>query len=126
MGGSSLGKKWPAPACVVTAQRSVWRPLCNHGNVNKTVEGDAINWGLGDRRNPAGSQPSAFPARLQEPSRWRCCLSAGLVNSEFLPEPPCPPEMLSMDLFIEFNATEEHSMKKIFPFSLNVSWLSHF
>lgn len=48
------------------------------------------------------------------------------MPKELLPEPPCPPEMLSMDLFIEFNATEERSMKKIFPFSLSVSWLSHF
>lgn len=69
MGGSSLGKKWPAPACVVKAQRSVWWPLRNHGDVNKTVEGDAINWGLRDRR--ACMEPSAFPARLHEPSRWR-------------------------------------------------------
>lgn len=62
----------------------------------------------------------------KRPSRWRCCPSAGLViresmRKELLPEPPSPQEMLSIDLFIEFNATEERSMKKIFSFSLNVS-----
>jgi hypothetical protein len=89
--------------------------------------------GYTEKRNPVSKKKKKKREREKrkvvggkEPSRWRCCLSAGLVNSEFLPEPPCPPEMLSMDLFIEFNATEEHSMKKIFPFSLNVSWLSHF
>lgn len=55
MGGSSLGKKWPAPACVMTAQRSVWWPLRNHENVNKTTERDAINWGWEPARNPSGS-----------------------------------------------------------------------
>lgn len=55
MGGSSLGKKWLAPACVMTAQRSVWWPLRNHENVSKTMERDAINWGWETARNPSGS-----------------------------------------------------------------------
>lgn len=62
---------------------------------------------------PAGGAAASLLARLS-------------ASQELLPEPPCSPEVLSMDLFIEFNATEECSMKKIFPFSLNVSWLSHF